>query len=157
MNLFGLNWISVWSVNIFQNQYNSVQLVFLVQTRYKPRDHVVTQPIIKIEIWYQKAEKDLIGVWHNENLLQGTNTIGMTWTMWEWFLRSSVLERIEFDLSKINWFRGIIWLHSNNVGALRHVSIMSHFYHTSFGFLGSYLYLDYGSHDHMITKFTSLI
>ena len=49
--------------------------------RYKlwcePRDHV-TQPTIKIEIWSRKAEIGLIGVWHNENLLQGTNTIGLS-------------------------------------------------------------------------------
>jgi hypothetical protein len=31
----------------------------------------------KIKIWSRKAEKGLIGVWHNENLLQGTNTIVM--------------------------------------------------------------------------------
>jgi hypothetical protein len=43
----------------------------------KPRDHVVTQPTIKIEIWSRKAEIGLIGVWHNGNLPQGTNTIGM--------------------------------------------------------------------------------
>jgi hypothetical protein len=43
----------------------------------EPRDHVVMQPIIKIEIWSQKAEIGLIEVWHNENLPQGTNTIGM--------------------------------------------------------------------------------
>jgi len=44
----------------------------------KPRDHVVTQPTIKIEIWSQKAEIGLIGVWHNENLPQATNTIGLS-------------------------------------------------------------------------------
>jgi hypothetical protein len=43
----------------------------------KPHDHVVTQPTIKIEIWSRKAEIGLIGVWHNGNLPQGTNTIGM--------------------------------------------------------------------------------
>jgi len=43
----------------------------------EPHDHVVTQPTIKIEIWSCKAEIGLIGVWHNENLPQGTNTIGM--------------------------------------------------------------------------------
>jgi hypothetical protein len=43
----------------------------------EPRDHVVTQPKIKIEMWSQKAEIGLIGVWHNENLPQDTNTIGM--------------------------------------------------------------------------------
>jgi len=30
--------------------------------------------------------------------------------VWEWFLRSSVLERTESDLSKINWLRGVILL-----------------------------------------------
>ena len=39
---------------------------------------MITQPTIKIEIWYQKAEIGLIGVWHNGNLPQGTNTIGMS-------------------------------------------------------------------------------
>jgi len=43
----------------------------------EPHDHVVMQPTIKIEIWSWKAEIGLIGVWHNENLPQGTNTIGM--------------------------------------------------------------------------------
>jgi hypothetical protein len=36
-----------------------------------------TQPTIKIEIWSWKAKKDMIGVKHNKNLSQGTNTIGM--------------------------------------------------------------------------------
>jgi hypothetical protein len=39
---------------------------------------VITQPTIKIEIWSRKAEIDLIGVWHNGNLPQGTNTIGLS-------------------------------------------------------------------------------
>ena len=39
---------------------------------------VVTQPTIKIGIWSQKAEIGLIGVWHNGNVPQGTNTIGMS-------------------------------------------------------------------------------
>jgi len=38
-------------------------------------DHVVTQPIIKIEIWSRKAKIGLMGVWHNGNLPQGTNNI----------------------------------------------------------------------------------
>jgi hypothetical protein len=38
---------------------------------------VIMQPTIKIEIWSWKAEIGLTGVWHNENLPQGTNTIGM--------------------------------------------------------------------------------
>jgi len=44
----------------------------------EPRDHVVTQPTIKIEFWSRKAEIGLIGVWHNGNLPQGTNTIGLS-------------------------------------------------------------------------------
>lgn len=39
---------------------------------------MVTQPTIKIEIWSQKAEIGLIGIWHNGNLPQGTNTIGIS-------------------------------------------------------------------------------
>jgi hypothetical protein len=39
---------------------------------------MITQPTIKIEILSWKAEKGLIGVWHNENLPQGTNTIGLS-------------------------------------------------------------------------------
>jgi len=42
------------------------------------RDHMVMKPIIKIEIWSRKAEIGLIGVWHNGNLPQGTNTIGLS-------------------------------------------------------------------------------
>jgi hypothetical protein len=38
---------------------------------------VVKQPTIKIEIWFQKAKIGMKGVWHNGNLAQGTNTIGM--------------------------------------------------------------------------------
>jgi hypothetical protein len=33
-----------------------------------------------------------------------------SFNMWEWFLHSSVLERTEYDISKINWHRGIILL-----------------------------------------------
>jgi len=44
----------------------------------EPRDHVVTQPTIKIKIWSWKAEIGLIRVWHNGNLPQGTNIIGMS-------------------------------------------------------------------------------
>jgi len=44
----------------------------------EPRDHVVMQPTIKIEIWSRKAVIGLIGVWHNGNLPQGTNTIGLS-------------------------------------------------------------------------------
>jgi hypothetical protein len=32
------------------------------------RNHMVTQSIIKIEIWSWKAERGLIGMWHNKNL-----------------------------------------------------------------------------------------
>jgi hypothetical protein len=44
----------------------------------EPHNHVVTQPTIKIEIWSRKAEIGLIGVWHNGNLPQGINTIGLS-------------------------------------------------------------------------------
>jgi Na+/proline symporter len=33
-----------------------------------------------------------------------------SFNVWEWFLHFSVLERTESDLSKINWFRGVILL-----------------------------------------------
>jgi hypothetical protein len=33
-----------------------------------------------------------------------------SFNLWEWFLHSSVLERTESDLSKINWLCGIILL-----------------------------------------------
>ena len=33
-----------------------------------------------------------------------------SFNVWEWFLHSSVLERTEFDLSKINWIRCVILL-----------------------------------------------
>jgi len=38
-------------------------------------DHVVTQTIIKIEIWSRKAKIDMMAVRHNGNLPQGTNNI----------------------------------------------------------------------------------
>ena len=41
---------------------------------------VITQPTIKIKIWSRKVEMDLIGVWHNENLPQLTNIIGLSRT-----------------------------------------------------------------------------
>ena len=36
------------------------------------------EPTIKIEIWSRKAKIGVIRVWHNENLPQGTNTIGLS-------------------------------------------------------------------------------
>jgi hypothetical protein len=39
---------------------------------------VITKPTIKIEIWSWKAKIDLIGMWHNGNLPQDTNTIGLS-------------------------------------------------------------------------------
>jgi hypothetical protein len=54
------------------------------------------------------------------------------------------------DLSKIIWFCGIIRLHSNSVGALRHVFIVSHFYQIYFSVLGSYLNLDCGMRNHEV-------
>ena len=41
-------------------------------------NRVVTQPTIKIQIWSRKAKISLIRVWHNGNLPQGTNTIGLS-------------------------------------------------------------------------------
>jgi len=45
--------------------------------------------------------------------------------------------------------------HSNSVGVLRQVSIVSHSYQTYFSFLGSDFNLDSGLHDHVITRFSS--
>ena len=70
-----------------------------------------------------------------------------SFNVWEWFLHSSVLERTEFDLSKINWLRGVILLHPNSVGALGQVSIVSHSYHIYFGFPELDLNLDCGLHE----------
>ena len=47
----------------------------------------------------------------------------------------------------------VILLHSNSVGALEQVFIVSHSYQIFFGLLISDLYLDYGLGDHMITRF----
>jgi hypothetical protein len=77
-----------------------------------------------------------------------------SFNMWEWFLHYSVLERIESDLSKINWLYGIILFHSNNVGVLGQVFIVSHSYQTLYGFLRSDLNLDCGLRYHVITRFT---
>jgi hypothetical protein len=55
-----------------------------------------------------------------------------SFNVWEWFLRSSVLERIESDLSKINLLCGVILLHSKSISALGQVSIVSHSYQTYF-------------------------
>jgi hypothetical protein len=78
-----------------------------------------------------------------------------SFNVWEWILHSSVLERTESDLSKINWLCGIILLHSNSVDALEQVSIVSHSYQTYFGFSESDLNLDCGLCDHVIMKFAS--
>jgi hypothetical protein len=67
-------------------------------------------------------------------------------------LHSSVLERTESDLSKINWLCGVTLLHPNSVGALGQVSIVSHSYHIYFDFPELDLNLDCGLHDYVITK-----
>jgi hypothetical protein len=66
-----------------------------------------------------------------------------------------VLERTEYNLLKINWLCGVIQLHSNSVGALGQVFIVSHSYQTYFGFPESDFNLDYGLHGHMIMRFAS--
>jgi hypothetical protein len=67
-------------------------------------------------------------------------------------LHSSVLERTESDLSKINWLYGVILLHFNSVGALGQVFIVSHSYQTYFGFPRSDLNLDCGLRDHKVAS-----
>jgi hypothetical protein len=69
----------------------------------------------------------------------------------EWFLHSSVLEQIESDLSKINWIRVVILLHSNIV------FFVSHSCQTFFGFLRSDLTLDCELRDHVIMRFTLVL
>jgi hypothetical protein len=58
--------------------YAPLLILTCLSTWCEPRDHVVTQPTIKIEIWSRKAEIGLIGVWHNGNLPQVTNTTGLS-------------------------------------------------------------------------------
>jgi hypothetical protein len=70
-----------------------------------------------------------------------------SFNVWEWFLYSLVLERIESNLSKINWLHGVILLHSNSVGALGQVFIVSHSYQAFFGFPRSDLNFDCGLRD----------
>jgi hypothetical protein len=64
------SWVKKW---LWRSTYEtcSVLVTRLVTKWCELRDHVVTQPTIKIEIWFWKAEIGLIGVWHNRNLLQG--------------------------------------------------------------------------------------
>jgi hypothetical protein len=76
----------------------------------------------------------------------------LSFNVWESFLHSLVLDRIESDLWKIK-LRGVIVLHSNSVDALGHVFILSHSYQTSFGFPELDLNFDCGLYDHMITRF----
>jgi len=61
-----------------------------------------------------------------------------------------VLEWTEFDLSKINWLRDVLLFHSNNVGALGQVFIVSHSYQIYFDFRESNLNLDFGLRDHEV-------
>ena len=65
-------------INFFFFFFFFIIIIVVVVVWCEPRDYVVTQPTIKIEIWSQKAEIGLIGVWHNGNLPQGTSTIGMS-------------------------------------------------------------------------------
>ena len=72
------------------------------------------------------------------------------------FLHSLVLERTESDLSKINWFCGIILLISIVLVPWGQVSIVSHSYQTYFGFPGSDLILGCGLRDHEVRIISSL-
>ena len=69
---------------------------------------------------------------------------------------SSVLERTESDLYKINWLVASFYLISIVFGALRQVSIVSHSYQNFFGFLGSDFNLDNGLRDQLIMRFVSV-
>ena len=75
--------------------------------------------------------------------------------MWEWFLHSSVLKWTEFDLSKINWLRGVILLIPIVLVFWNRFSLC-HSYQTYFGFPRSDLNLNCRLRDHMIMKFASV-
>jgi len=62
----------------FRFHITIISILFLLRCWCEPRDHVVTWPTIKINIRSRKVEIGLIGVWHNGNLPQGTNTIEMS-------------------------------------------------------------------------------
>jgi hypothetical protein len=74
-----LFWIIIRIFFIFFNYYyvNSRNKVNCKLYWCESCNHVVTWFIIKIEIWSWKLKKDLIGMWHNENLPQGINIIRM--------------------------------------------------------------------------------
>jgi hypothetical protein len=57
----------------------------------EPRDHVVTQPTIKIKMWSRKTKIDLIGVWHNETCLKTPTLLG--WS------RMTPQSQLIFDMS----------------------------------------------------------
>jgi hypothetical protein len=66
------------------------------------------------------------------------------------------LKKQNLAYQKINWLRSVILLHSNSVGVLGQVFIVSHSYQTFFGFPGLDLNIDCELHDHVITRFTSV-
>jgi hypothetical protein len=66
-------------------------------------------------------------------------------------LHSLVLERIESDLSKINWLRGVILLIPIELVPWGRFPLC-HSYQTYFSFPGLDLNLDCGLRDHVITS-----
>jgi hypothetical protein len=70
-------------------------------------------------------------------------------------LHSSVLEQTEFDLTKINWLRGVILLILIVLVPWGRF-LLCHSYETNFGFPGSDLNLDRGWRDHVIMSFASI-
>jgi hypothetical protein len=63
---------------------------------------------------------------------------------------------VNLTYRRLTGFHGVIILHSNSVGALGQVSIVSHSYQVYFGFLESDLNLNCGLHDYVITRFASV-
>jgi len=79
-----------------------------------------------------------------------------SFNVWEWFLHSSVLERTESDLLKINWLRGVILLNPVVLVPWGRFPLCHTPIRPISAFSGSDLNLDCGLRDHVITRFASV-
>ena len=79
-----------------------------------------------------------------------------SFNMWEWFLHSSVLERTESDLSKINLLRGVILLNPIVLVPWGRFPLCHTPIRPISAFPGSDLNLNCGLRDHVITRFASV-
>jgi len=79
-----------------------------------------------------------------------------SFNVWEWFLHSSVLERTESDLLKINWLRGVILLNPVVLVPWGRFPLCHTPIRPISAFPGSDLNLDCGLRDHVITRFASV-